>query len=129
MEEIIRLAALAIIAAVLIDLLRQYNRSYSILAATAVCVGFLLYLLQKLAPLLAFAKELAQLASSTDFGCVLKAVGIAILVQAAADLCTDCDQKALAGRLILAGRAAIILATLPLFRRLAQLIGVLLGSS
>lgn len=128
MEEMIRLAALAVIAAVLIDLLRQYNRSYAILATTAVCVGFLLYLLKKMEPLLAYLRELAQLAGSTDLGSVLKAVGIAILIQCTADICSDCGQKALAGRVILAGRIAILLAALPLFQRLAVIIGVLLGS-
>lgn len=127
METMIQLAAIAVIATVLIDVLIQYNRTYAIIASVSICCAMLLFLIRQATPLFTYLQELASLSASENLGCVLKAVGIAILTQSAADICADSGQRALAGRVILAGRAAIVVSALPLFRQLAALIQNLLG--
>ena len=52
MGELVRIAALAIVAAVLISVLNQYEKTYAILATVAICCLFLLYTARLLEPLI-----------------------------------------------------------------------------
>ena len=124
MEAVIKLAAVAVVAATLIDLLSQYNHTYAILASVSICCGMLLNLAS---PLFGLLQQLAAASGQEDLACVLKALGIAILTQTAADICSDSGQKAMAGRVILAGRVAVLAGALPLFAKLADLVQGLLA--
>ncbi|MCI6639751.1 MAG: stage III sporulation AC/AD family protein [Pygmaiobacter massiliensis] len=127
MEAVIKLAAVAVVAATLIDLLSQYNHTYAILASVSICCGMLLVLLNLASPLFGLLQQLAAASGQEDLACVLKALGIAILTQTAADICSDSGQKAMAGRVILAGRVAVLAGALPLFAKLADLVQGLLA--
>ena len=120
MEEIIKLCAAAVAAAALIELLAQYERSYAILASVSICCAVLFYLFRTAAPMLEWVRQMSQLSGQEELACVLKAAGIAVLTQTAADICQDAGQKALAGRVILAGRLAVVTGALPLFSSLAE---------
>ena len=48
-------------------------------------------------------------------------------VQTAADVCRDAGQTALAGKLELGGRLALLIVALPLFRRLLDLAMEIIG--
>ena len=126
MGELVRIAALAIVAAVLIGVLNQYEKAYAILATVAVCCLFLLYTARLLSPLISTFSALSALYSSADFGYVVKAVGIAVVTQGAADICEDAGQKAVAGRVVMAGKIAIIAATLPMFQSLVRILANLM---
>ena len=60
-------------------------------------------------------------------GAVCKAVVIAVLAQGVQDLCQQAGQAALAGRVELAGKTAVLLAALPLLNTLAETLLSLLG--
>ena len=126
MGELVKIAAMAVIAAVLISVLNQYSKTYAVVATVAVCCLFLLYSARMLSPLLDTLARLSDTYSSADFGCVVKAVGIAIVTQGAADICADAGQSAVAGRVVLAGKVAIVAVTLPLFQSLIELLVELL---
>ena len=126
MGELVRIAALAIVAAVLISVLNQYEKTYAILTTVAICCLFLFYTARLLEPLIGTFRTLSELSSSADFGYVVKAVGIAVITQGAADICEDAGQKAVAGRVVMAGKIAIIAATLPMFQSLIQLLANLM---
>ena len=126
MGELVRIAALAIISAVLIGVLNQYEKTYAILATVAVCCLFLLYTARLLEPLISTLRTLSELYSGADFGYVVKAVGIAVVTQGAADVCEDAGQKAVAGRVVMAGKIAIIAVTLPMFQSLVSILANLM---
>jgi len=52
---------------------------------------------------------------------LLKSLGICFLSQLAADACRDVGQSAIAGKVELAGRMAVLLSALPLFGELLEL--------
>lgn len=122
MEEIIRIAALAIVAAVAVSVLNQYEKAYAVLVTTAVCCLFLLIAARTIAPLVSSLSRLSEVYSTADFGPVVRAVGIAVITQGASDICEDAGHKAIAGRVVLLGKIAIIAATIPLFN---SMIGIL----
>lgn len=120
MSEIVRLAALAVLAAVLLSVLAQYNKAVAVVASVSVCCLFLLVSARLLQPLAAALQGWAKIYSGADFGAVVKAVGIALII------CADAGQNAVAGRVILAGKAAILVAALPLLQQMIALLAELL---
>ena len=54
-------------------------------------------------------------------GILFKSLGICLLTQLAADSCRDAGQSSIAGRIELAGKAAILIISLPLFEKIADL--------
>lgn len=124
--EIFRILGFCLCAAVLLSVLRQYNPSFAVVGALAGCAVLLLFSLQLIGPVLDFVRQLSHLAGVEHLDCVLKAVAIALVTQSAQEVCVQSGQTALAGRVELAGKAAVLLAALPLFRTLADTLAVLL---
>ena len=58
---------------------------------------------------------------------LFKALGICWLAQFAADSCRDAGESALASKVELAGKTAVLLTTLPLFSAVAELVTELAG--
>ena len=122
MEEIIRIAALAIVIAVAVSVLNQYEKAYAVVVTAAACCLFLLLAARAIAPLVSSLSRLSEVYSAADFGPVIRAIGIAVVTQGAADICEDAGHKAIAGRVVLLGKISIIAATIPLFN---SMIGIL----
>lgn len=112
----------ALATAVLCLLLRQYRPEYSMLLSVACGVMVFLAVISALDPVLDLARQLAgQTGVSSLYGkTMFKALGICYLVQLASDCCRDADQTAIAGKIELAGKAAVVLLALPLFQSLAE---------
>ena len=125
--EILKILGLCLCALVLLDVLRQYGPTFAVLAALACCAVLLALAARTLEPVVEFARRLSQLSGSEHFGSVCKAVVIALLAQSVQDLCQQAGQTALAGRVELAGKTAVLLAALPLFTSLADTLLSLLG--
>ena len=126
MEEILKVAALAIVAAVAVSVLNQYQKAYAVLVTAAICCLFLLYAAKTIAPLVSSLSRLSEIYSAADFGPMVRAVGIAVVIQGAADICEDAGHKAIAGRVILLGKIAIIAATIPLFNSMISILAELM---
>lgn len=120
--DMIKIAAFTIFALFLLGVLRQYNPSYALLASLAACVVLLVFAVRAVLPVFAFAEKLAAYAQWSDFSGVYKAVAISLLSQSAQDLCREAGQIALAGRVEFAGKVAVLLAALPLFAALGDII-------
>lgn len=125
--ELLKIIALVIVSVAAISLLRQHNATYAVLASIVAVALLSLYLLSLLSPVIDYFKELAAFSETADFGCLIKAVGIGLISQTAADLCTESGQQALCGKVLLAGKAAILLATLPLFQSMFTILNNLLA--
>lgn len=125
--EIFKLLGFCLCALVLLDVLRQYNPSHAVLAALACCIVLLWSVAQAIGPAVDFFRRLSQLSGLEHIGTVCKAVAIAVVAQGVQDLCQQAGQTALAGRVELAGKAAVLLAALPLLNTLADTLLSLLG--
>lgn len=125
--ELLKIAALVIVSVTAIALLRQHNTTYAMLASVAAVAMLSIYLLSLLSPVIDYFKELAAFSETADFGCLIKAVGIGLISQTASDLCMESGQQALSSKVLLAGKAAILLATLPLFKSMFTILNGLLA--
>lgn len=120
--EVEKLIAVAVIAAILIVLLRNSRPEQGMIVSIVTAVLLLLWLLDSIQPIL---EEIRQLLEGFGFGTehgeiLLKSLGICFLSQTAGDLCRDAGEGSLAGHIELAGKTAVLLLCLPLFRTLLE---------
>ena len=114
------------VVCVLLVLLRQYSPDIAVCAAVASGAVMLVYLLRQLAPIIAQLNALISAGgiAQESIAVIVKVLGISLAAQLAADICRDAGQSALAAKVDIAGRAAILLVTLPL---LAQVLSIAQG--
>ena len=127
--NILSFTGIALVMCVMILTVGQLKPELSLLLTIACGVTLTLFLIGFARPLIDGIGAIAS-AGGVDGALrtvVLKAFGICIAVQTAADVCRDAGQTALAGRLELGGRLALLLVALPLFRRLLDLAGEIIG--
>ena len=113
----------AIAAAVLAVVLRRYHAEYGLLISLGAGAVLLLVLLQALPQVLSQFQSLLQAAAlpAETGSTLLKALGACWLAQFAADACRDAGEGALASKVELAGKTAVLLLILPLFAEVANL--------
>ena len=128
--DIISLAGVGIISAVLCVIIRHYRPDAALGVSIACGILVLAAVMKMLAPSVEVLSSLADRAGiSGEFSAVLlKALAICYITQLSADACRDAGEGAIAAKLELAGRAALALITLPVFTALADEITKLLGA-
>ncbi len=121
--EIIKIVAIAIVCALLCAVLKQYKPEYAIVVQLAASVLILLLVASAMGDLINAIRELID-GSGINTGyltLLLKALGVAILTQLAADACRDSGETALSNKVELAGKVTILLLCLPLVKAMIQL--------
>lgn len=128
MELIVRIGAAAVLGAVVCLLLRRSNPELAIPAASVVCAFALFTAADALRPVIRTLEQARSLSGLGEayFLPVLKCVAIGLLTRAAADLCRDAGQGAMAGAVELGGTAAALYVSLPLLQTLLTLLEQLL---
>ena len=126
--DIIAVALLGMMTAVICVILKQYKPEFSAALAIGFSVILMLYLLSRITPIV---KALETLATQSGiptkfFSAVTKALGISILVGLACDSCTDVGQNSLASNIELAGKIAIVLLCIPLIGEIVEVVKKLL---
>lgn len=127
--NIFSFVGVVLVMCVLIITVNQLKPEFSLLLTIACGILLTLFLLGFVSPLI---EEISSIASaggidSELLAIVLKSFGICVAVQTAADVCRDAGQTALAGKLELGGRLALLIVALPLFRRLLDLAVEIIG--
>ncbi|WP_077534026.1 SpoIIIAC/SpoIIIAD family protein [Massiliimalia massiliensis] len=121
--DIFPIVGIALVGAALCILFKQYKPEYAML--TALISGILLFgmILLNLEPVFQTVTEMMERVqvNSEYAKAVIKALGICYVVQLAADTCRDAGQSALAGKVELGGKAAVVVIALPLFQNLLNL--------
>lgn len=115
-EDVFKILAVCLVAAVLCIILKQKSGEYAMLVSVAagVCIG-LLILKNIAAPVNALREQLKEYNIKTEyFGVALKAVGIGYITSFIADACRDSGQTSLAAKAELAGKCAIFILSVPL---------------
>ena len=125
--EMIQWISFALVTLFLLGFLRQYNPNYAMVISLAASAALLLFALKAIGPIFSFAEKLAAYAQWSDFSAVYKAVAISLLAQFTQDLCREAGQLALAGRVEFVGKIAVLLAALPLFAAMGDIILELLS--
>jgi stage III sporulation protein AD len=89
------------------------------MVASAAGVVMLAYIAVQVIPVLEYVKTLSyQSGMSSYFAVAIKALGIALVCQLASEICRDCGEASVGGRIELAGKAAIIIISLPVLKNL-----------
>jgi stage III sporulation protein AD len=128
--NIIAIAGIAILAAILAAMLRRYHQEYSVILSIAAGVIILFEVFANITPAV---RQISTLLSSSglsaEYAVILfKALGICFLAQFAADSCRDAGESALASKVELAGKIAIVILSLPLFENIASTAVGLIGT-
>jgi stage III sporulation protein AD len=103
-------------ATVLVTVLRQRAPQFAMLAGLVAGIALLLMVIESMAPVIQTLSDLASLAK-VDRGfltTVLKIIGIAYIVEFAAQVARDAQEGALAGKIELAGKVGIVILALPI---------------
>ena len=128
--DIVSLAGVGILCAALCVIVRQYKPE----AALGISIACGILILGSVVGMLSSSVEtLAALADSagidTSFTqALLKALAICYITQLSADCARDAGEGAIASKLELAGKAAIVVVSLPIFTSLAQTVTNLMNT-
>ncbi len=121
--EFLSLIGVALTAAVLAVLLRQYKPDYALLIGIGAGVLILIAVITKAQPVF---EEISTLMSGAHVNSeyiliLIKSLGICFVAQLASDACRDAGESAIASKVELAGKFAVLLIALPLFGQIANL--------
>ena len=122
--NIVMITSTALIAAILSVVLKQYKPEYSMFISIAAGILIFLSVIAVIDPILDFIKELTDKAGLDGIYCevLLKALAICYITQLACDCCKDAGESAIAGKLQIAGKIAILIIALPMFKGLAEIV-------
>ena len=120
--------AVAVAAAIIISVLRKFSPELSAIAVAVAGVTLLVYITKGLLPFVEFINAAAK-ESGTEpyFALMLKALAISLFSKISADICRDCGENTLASRVELAGKAGIVIISLPVIQQLIELSKDMLG--
>jgi stage III sporulation protein AD len=127
--NIIGIAGVALVAAILSAMLKRYHQEYAIIVNIAAGIIIIVQILANISPAVQQLNVLLSSAGlSSEYALILfKTLGICFLSQFAADSCRDAGESALATKVELAGKITIVLLALPMFESIATTAVALIG--
>ena len=128
--NIVAIAGIAIVSAILAVMIKKYHQEYSIIISIAAGVIILFEIFSNISPAIRQINTLLSSAGlSAEYTVILfKSLGVCFLTQFAADSCRDAGESALASKVELAGKIAIVVLSLPLFEKIANTAVGLIGA-
>ena len=122
MSEIVKICGVALIGLVASAVMRGLKNDFASLASLATGLVLLGFAVGVLLPIMDYIKKITD---ASDFSVyietVVKALGIAVVSESAADICRDFGEAAIGSRLEFAAKALIILLSLPVVESLLAL--------
>ena len=119
---VIKLCGIAVIGVCAALIMRAAKSELAMPVGVITGIIILASAISSMYPIVAFAEELSRENSySLYFSTVLKALGIGIAAQTAADICRDSGEGAVASKLEFAAKGGILLLGLPVVREILSL--------
>ncbi|WP_040951349.1 stage III sporulation protein AD [Gorillibacterium massiliense] len=114
--EIIQIVGVALIATVLILILKEQKPIFAFLLATFTGILIFLFLLGKIAGIIHVLEDLAVKSEVQPifFKTILKIIGIAYIAEFGAQIVRDAGQEAVASKIELAGKILIMVMAIPI---------------
>ena len=124
MEQVVRIAALCVVGALLALVIKRGAPELALLLAVGCTVTILLSLSEPARAILLFLEEMGEQSgiSRQLFEPLYKTVGIAFVVKLGGELCRDAGESAMAAVVESAGAVCALLVALPLLRTVLSLI-------
>ena len=122
--EIIKIIGIALIALIIIILLKQYKPEFAIYISLLAGVLILILVLDKLNGIIQLLQSLADKASvnSTFIVLLIKITGIAFLSEFAVSICKDSGEGAIASKREIGSKIVIISMSIPIISSLLEII-------
>lgn len=119
---ILKITTIAVTAALLSLILKQYKPEYTLFLQLGACAGIIILLLTNFSDISDSIRGLTSISGidNSSFKSMWKVLGIAIITQFASDLCRDSGESALAGNVELVGKWLILLYSLPFLQMIAK---------
>ena len=120
--NIIRLCGVAIISVVAAVLVKRVKADFGALVSIIAAVVIFGAAVSAVAPLTSYVSELAE---TSGFGIyaetIIKSLAVTLLAQTTGDICRDCGENAVAGKIEFAAKCAIMLLSLPVIKNILSL--------
>lgn len=122
--EIIKIIGIALIALIIIILLKQYKPEFAIYISILTGVLILVLVMDKLSGVITLIQSMASKASinSTFLTLLIKITGIAFLSEFAVSICKDSGESAVASKIELGSKVIIISMSIPIISSLLEIV-------
>ena len=129
MDRFLQAAAGIMAAVIMWIILSKQGKEYALLLSLGTCCLVLLVMFRFLEPVLDLLKQLQTLGNLQPewLSVMLKAVGIGLVVEMGALICSDAGNAALGKTLQILGAAAVLWLSIPLMNSLIELLQQILG--
>lgn len=126
--EILKIAALALCAVMLIVLVKNYKPEFGMFTAVACSVLILYFLADSLKYAFVYMSQLyGQLSfGKAYFPVIIKVLAIAYITEFTSQLCRDAGESSIASKVELAGKVIIFCVAIPVFVSILELVEQLL---
>ena len=124
MDEIIKIVGVALIALILIIIIKQYRPEFALyISLVAGCI-ILIFAVDKLKVIVDLLNQIATKSgiNSKFLNLLLKMTGIAYLSEFAISLCKDTGEIAIANKLEIGSKAIIIVMSIPIISNLLEVV-------
>lgn len=127
--DILAIIGIGLVAAVFAVILRQHHPEYAVLVSLAAGVFIFFRVAQDIVPIVEQIQSLMHTAALPgEYAAVLfKALGVCFITQIACDTCKDAGESAIAAKIEMAGKVAVLAVSLPLFGQVLQIVQSLIG--
>ncbi|GHU91468.1 hypothetical protein FACS1894202_12960 [Clostridia bacterium] len=124
----IKIIGLTITGTLLAVTIKKYNPEQGLLLSLAVTAALTLIICVLLAPAVDYAEQLAQTAGldAEIFTPLVKCAGLSIVTRLTSELCRDAKEQGIAAAVEIGGAAMILIAAMPLFVAVLNLLRGLL---
>ena len=121
---------IGVVGVALAVLMKQYKPEYAIVISLLVGVLIFTAVATGIEPVLDEINNILQSTQvpSAYIEVLLKSLGICFITQIACDTCKDAGQGAIATKLEIAGKLAVLVISLPLFKALLAIVSALLSA-
>lgn len=122
--EIFKILSFALIALFLILIVEKNNKELGIVLGLFASIGILLPMISSIKEIVNVLKKMASGVGVNNeyLLIILKAVGIAYLIEIVKNVCNDAGNTALASKVELAGKVSVAVLTIPLITNVINLV-------
>ena len=122
--EIIKIIGIALIALIIIMLMKQYRPEFAIYISLLAGVLILILVMDKLTGIISLLQSISNKTSiNTSFiALLLKITGIALLTEFAVSICKDSGETAIASKIEIGSKIVIISMSIPIISSLLDII-------
>lgn len=125
---VLKICGIAVLGLVAVVLLRGMRAEYAVFAGIITGILLLFAVLAEFSSVMALVEDMTEKTGfSLYFEVILKAMGLGLLSEVTADICRDNGAAAIASKVEFGGKMAILSLSLPILRKLIDLISEFLS--